>query len=71
MHVGLLILRVVVGLLLVGHGTQKLFGWFGGHGLEGTGQFFNNLGYRPGQPMAFLAGLGEAVLREGALRARC
>ena len=60
MHVGLLILRVVVGLLLVGHGTQKLFGWFGGHGLEGTGQFFHNLGYRPGRPMAFLAGLGEA-----------
>ena len=58
MHVGLLILRVVVGLLLVGHGTQKLFGWFGGHGLEGTGQFFHNLGYRPGRPMAFLAGLG-------------
>jgi putative oxidoreductase len=60
MHVGLLILRFVVGLLLVGHGTQKLFGWFGGHGLEGTGQFFHNLGYRPGRPMAVLAGLGEA-----------
>jgi putative oxidoreductase len=60
MQVGLLILRVVVGLLLVGHGTQKLFGWFGGHGLAGTGHFFHGLGYRPGRPMAFLAGLGEA-----------
>ena len=60
MNVGLLILRVVVGLLLVGHGTQKLFGWFGGHGPEGTGQFFHNIGFRPGKPMAILAGLGEA-----------
>src|SRR5438445_1261958 len=60
MHVGLLILRVVVGLLLVGHGTQKLFGWFGGHGPEGTGQFFHNIGFRPGKHMAILAGLGEA-----------
>jgi putative oxidoreductase len=60
MHVGLLILRVVVGLLLFGHGTQKLFGWFGGHGLQGTGHFFHDLGFRPGPHMAFLAGLGEA-----------
>lgn len=61
MDAGLLILRIVVGLLLVGHGTQKLFGWFGGHGLAGTGGFFESLGYRPGKPHAALAGLAEAV----------
>lgn len=60
MDVGLLILRVVVGLLLVGHGTQKLFGWFEGPGLEGAGGFFESLGYRPGKPHATLAGFTEA-----------
>ena len=60
MHVGLLILRLVVGLLLIGHGCQKLFGWFGGYGLSGTGQFFESIGYRPGRLMALMAGLGEA-----------
>ncbi|MBV8958491.1 MAG: DoxX family membrane protein, partial [Actinobacteria bacterium] len=56
----LLLLRVVVGLLFVGHGTQKLFGWFGGHGLEGTGQFFENLGLKPGIKHARAAGAAEA-----------
>jgi putative oxidoreductase len=60
MDVGLLILRVVVGSLFIGHGTQKLFGWFGGHGPEGTGQFFQSTGFRPGRPMAYLAGMSEA-----------
>jgi putative oxidoreductase len=60
MSIGLLVLRVVIGLLFVGHGTQKLFGWFGGHGLEGTGGFMASLGYRPGKMHAFLAGFGEA-----------
>lgn len=59
MDTGLLILRVVVGVLLAGHGAQKLFGWFGGHGLEGTGGFFHGLGYRPGKPFAAVAGLSE------------
>ena len=59
MDSGLLILRVVVGLLMAGHGAQKLFGWFGGHGVAGTGAFFESLGYRPGRRMACLAGLGE------------
>jgi putative oxidoreductase len=57
---GLLILRVVVGALLVGHGTQKLFGWFGGHGPRVTGAFFELLGYRPGVLFAVMAGLTEA-----------
>ena len=61
METGLLIVRLVAGLLLAGHGAQKLFGWFGGHGLEGTGGFFGTMGYRPPRTMAFLAGLGEAA----------
>jgi putative oxidoreductase len=60
MELGLLVIRVVVGLLFVGHGTQKLFGWFGGHGIEGTGGFFDSLGMRPGKQHAFMAGLAEA-----------
>jgi putative oxidoreductase len=46
--------------LFLGHGTQKLFGWFGGHGLEGTGQFFESLGLRPGRRHAAAAGATEA-----------
>jgi putative oxidoreductase len=60
MELGLLVIRVVVGLLFVGHGTQKLFGWFGGHGIAGTGGFFDSLGMRPGKQHAFMAGLAEA-----------
>ena len=59
MDIGLLILRVVVGLLFVGHGAQKLFGWFGGYGLQGTGGWMESLGYRPGRRHASLAGLAE------------
>ncbi len=58
--VGLLALRVGVGGALVAHGTQKLFGWFGGHGLDGTGAFFESIGFTPGRANAVLAGLGEA-----------
>src|SRR5919198_1078848 len=60
MELGLLVLRVVVGLLFVGHGAQKLFGWYGGHGLSGTGQFFESMGFPNGKRQAFLAGLFEA-----------
>ena len=49
MSVGLLILRLVVGLGLAAHGAQKLFGWFGGYGIAGTGQFLEQLGFRPGR----------------------
>jgi putative oxidoreductase len=52
--------RVTIGLLFIGHGTQKLFGWFGGAGLEGTGQFFEHLNLRPGKRHAVAAGLAEA-----------
>jgi putative oxidoreductase len=59
MDLALLVLRVVVGLLFVGHGSQKLFGAFGGHGLEGTGGFFESLGLKPGKLHAFGAGAAE------------
>jgi putative oxidoreductase len=52
--------RVTVGLLFVGHGTQKLFGWFGGGGPEGTGAFFEQVGLRPGKQHALSAGAAEA-----------
>jgi putative oxidoreductase len=60
MDLGLLILRVVVGLTLAAHGSQKLFGWFGGYGLAGTGAFLEQLGFRPGKAQAFLSGAAEA-----------
>ncbi len=60
MKLGRLVLRAVVGGYFFGHGTQKLFGWFGGHGPEGTGQFFENLGLRPGKRHALVAGAAEA-----------
>jgi putative oxidoreductase len=58
---GLLMLRLVVGFTLAAHGTQKLFGWFGGHGLAGTGGFLEKLGFRPGKRAAFMAGLSETA----------
>jgi putative oxidoreductase len=55
-----LLARVTIGLLFVGHGTQKLFGWFGGGGIEGTSQAFESLGLRPGRRSAVAAGAAEA-----------
>jgi putative oxidoreductase len=60
MDLGLLILRLVVGALFIGHGTQKLFGWFGGHGLAGTAGMLEAGGFRPGRPFALLNGVAEA-----------
>ncbi|WP_439136263.1 DoxX family protein [Pseudomaricurvus sp.] len=57
--IGALILRVPVGLILAAHGSQKLFGWLGGYGLEGTGQWMASIGFEPGVLMAFLAGSAE------------
>ena len=59
MNDGLLLARLVTGLLMAAHGSQKLFGWFGGYGLTGTGQFFEALGFRPGRTFAALASLVE------------
>jgi len=59
MDSALLFVRLVIGLGMAAHGAQKLFGWFGGYGLDGTGGFFEQLGFRPGKLFAFMAGLGE------------
>jgi putative oxidoreductase len=59
MDSGILGLRLVLGLLMAAHGSQKLFGWFGGHGLTATGGFFEALGFRPGRFFATLAATSE------------
>ena len=52
-------LRIPVGIILAAHGAQKLFGWFGGYGLEGTGQWMASIGLEPGYLMALMAGSAE------------
>ncbi|SHN32509.1 DoxX family protein [Streptomyces yunnanensis] len=59
--IGLLTLRLVLGPTMATHGTQKLFGWFGGSGLNGTGKFFTMNGYPSGKVMAAVAGLTETL----------
>ncbi|HKO59024.1 MAG TPA: DoxX family protein [Thermoanaerobaculia bacterium] len=59
MDQGLLIARLVIGLLMAAHGAQKAFGWFGGHGLAGTAGFFESIGFRPGRLFAAAAAYGE------------
>ncbi|NIK70490.1 MULTISPECIES: DoxX family protein [unclassified Paenibacillus] len=61
MDLGLLVIRVVVGLLFVGHGAQKLFGLFGGYGPKGTGGWMESVGIRPGVAMAVFAGVLELL----------
>ncbi|WP_306188727.1 DoxX family membrane protein [Streptomyces sp. MK5] len=56
---GLLLLRLTFGLLMAGHGAQKLFGLFGGQGLTATGRFLESLGYRPGRVFAVIGGASE------------
>ncbi|NHN30529.1 DoxX family protein [Paenibacillus agricola] len=58
---GLLLIRLVVGLLFIGHGAQKLFGWFGGYGPKGTGGWMESIGIKPGVVMAVLAGVMELL----------
>lgn len=57
---GLFIIRLVAGLIMIGHGTQKLFGWFDGPGLTEMGKGFESMGIKGGTTMALLAGLSEA-----------
>lgn len=60
MDLALLLVRLI-GIGFAAHGTQKLFGWFGGHGLAGTGAFFEQIGFRPGRAFAAAAGFSELV----------
>jgi putative oxidoreductase len=59
--VGLLVLRVAVGGVMMAHGAQKLFGWFGGGGIEGTAQGMEAMGFRPGRSHAIAAGVNETA----------
>src|SRR5438034_1199144 len=59
MDAGLMVARVVFGLLMAAHGTQKLFGWFGGHGLAAVSGMFESLGFRPGRFFAATAAVTE------------
>ena len=61
MDLGLWILRLVIGLTLAAHGSQKLLGWFGGGGIAGTAPFLEQLGFRPGRLHAALAGIAETA----------
>ncbi|MDO7903864.1 DoxX family protein [Pseudomonas sp. K1(2024)] len=56
---GVSLLRVLIGFIFMAHGAQKLFGWFGGYGLEGTGQWMESIGLAPGYLMAMLSGSAE------------
>jgi putative oxidoreductase len=56
---GLTVLRVIAGLTFAAHGAQKLFGWFGGYGLDGVAQWMESIGLTPGYLMALLAGSAE------------
>lgn len=60
LDIGLLALRVGVGGTLFAHGAQKLFGWFGGHGLDATAEAFDSMGFTPGKQSALVAGISEA-----------
>lgn len=61
MDAGLLLARLAIGTLMAAHGSQKLFGWFGGYGLKGTAGFFETIGFRPGRLFAFAAGATEVA----------
>jgi putative oxidoreductase len=60
-NLAFLTLRIVFGLIFIGHGTQKLFGWFGGGGIQGTVKMMTNIGVRPQKFWAWVAGLCEAL----------
>jgi putative oxidoreductase len=58
---GLLLARLIVGVLMAAHGSQKLFGWFGGYGLAGTAGFYEQLGFRPGRLFVVVSSLAEVA----------
>src|SRR5688572_19050958 len=59
MEIGLLLIRLVIGGTIAAHGAQKLFGWFGGYGIAGTGGWLESMGFRPGKLQAAVSGLSE------------
>lgn len=59
LDIGLFIIRLIIGALFIGHGAQKLFGWFGGYGLKGTAGWLESMNLKPGAVMALMAGLSE------------
>lgn len=59
LDLGLLVIRLVFGLTFAAHGTQKLFGWFGGYGIAGTAGWLESIGMKPGKLQAVMAGLAE------------
>src|SRR5258705_12143528 len=61
LSIGLLLVRIVIGLIMAAHGAQKLLGWWGGYGLRGTGQFFEQMGFQPGPAFAAAASLSEII----------
>lgn len=61
LSIGIFIIRLIFGLTFAAHGTQKLFGWFGGHGLKATATWFDSMGVKPGIGIALLAGLAELI----------
>jgi putative oxidoreductase len=61
LSLGLLLVRLVIGLIMAAHGASKLLGWFGGYGLRGTGEFFVQLGFQPGPAFAAAASLSEII----------
>lgn len=67
MKIGRLMLRAAVGGFFIGHGTQKLFGWFGGNGLKATAENFDNMGLKPGTLHAAAGGAAETLGGAGLL----
>lgn len=58
---GILLIRIIIGIVFIFYGTQKLFGWFGGYGIKGTGGWFESIGIKPGNLVAAFSGIAELV----------